>query len=78
MTYPVRLADRYTGLGAQTLAPQKSTFQIFFFSVTIHLIIFKWLKRQKCRQKRKIMRQKDVEAKEEIVYESVFINLNTQ
>ena len=41
----------------------------------MHLIISKWLRKQKCRQKRKSMRQKDVEAKEEIVYESVFIYL---
>ena len=43
---------------------------------TIHLIILKWLRKQKCRQRKKI-RQKDVEAKEEIVCKSVFINLNT-
>ena len=34
-------------------------------------------KRQKCRQKRKTIKQKDVEEKEEIVYESVFSQLNT-
>ena len=41
----------------------------------MHLIISKWLRRQKCRQKRKAIRQKDVEAKEEILCESVFIHL---
>ena len=33
----------------------------------MHLIISKVLRRQKCRQKRKTMRQRDVEAKEKIV-----------
>ena len=42
----------------------------------MHLIILKWLRRQKCRQKGKTMKQEDVEAKEEILYESVFIYLN--
>ena len=37
----------------------------------------KWFRSQKCRQKRKTTRQEEVEAKEETVYESVFINLNT-
>ena len=31
----------------------------------------------KCRQKRKTIRQEEVEAKEETVYESVFLHLNT-
>ena len=49
----------------------KNTFQVFFFQFyfnkkyvevsindfKIHLIISKWLSRQKCRQKRKTMRQ---------------------
>ena len=38
--------------------------------------ISKWLRRQKCRQKRKTLTQKEVEAREEIVYENVFIHLN--
>ena len=58
--YPGRLRDRYTGLGAQTLA-RKKTLQVFFFQLyfikkyvdvaindfTKHLIISKWLKKQK-------------------------------
>ena len=43
---------------------------------TMHLIISKWLRRQKCRQKRKTMRQEEVEAKEETAKESVFVHLN--
>ena len=92
MTHPGRLGDRYTGLGAQTLAPKKHVLG-FLFSVvfylkkyvevvlsdfTMHLIISKWLRRQKWGQKREKMKSKDVEAKEETVYErSVFIHLNT-
>ena len=34
----------------------------------------KCLRRQKCRKKK---RQKDIEVKEEIAYENVFIHLNT-
>ena len=66
-----------------------NTFQVLFFQLylnknyvkiaindfTVDIIISKWLRKQKCRQKRKTMRQKDVEAKEEIAYESVFIYL---
>ena len=44
---------------------------------TMNLIISKWLRIQKFRQKRKTMRQKDIEVKEEIVYESAFSCLNT-
>ena len=44
---------------------------------TMYLIISKWLRKQKCRQKKKTMRQKDVKKKEQIVYESVFIYLIT-
>ena len=68
----------------------KNTFQVFFFQLyfsksyidvaindlTKHLIISKWLIRQIYIQKKKTMRQ-DVKAKEEIVYKSVFIHLNT-
>ena len=79
------LGDWYTGLGAQTLAPKKQ-FLIFLFLVifqqkintfTMHLIILKWFRRQKCWKKRKKMRQLEVKAKEETVYKSVFIHLNT-
>ena len=90
MTYSRRLGDRYTSLGAQTLVP-KIHFPSFLFQLylhkkydkvvindfTIHLIILKWFRRQTCRQKRKTMRQEEVEAKEETLYESVFIHLNT-
>ena len=44
--------------------------------ISLHLLVSKWLRRQKCRQRRKTIRQKDIEAKEEIVYESVFTYLN--
>ena len=44
-------------------------------------MILKFLRRQKCRQKRKTMKQKDVEAKESVlihlIYESVLIHLHT-
>ena len=43
----------------------------------MHLIISKWLRRQKCRQDRKTMKQKEIKTKEETVNESVFIHLNT-
>ena len=43
----------------------------------MHLIISKWFGRKKCGQKSKTMRQKEIEAKEETVYESVFIHLDT-
>ena len=70
----------------------KKHFSSFLFSVvfqqkrvdvaindfTKHLIILKWLRRQKCRQKRKATRKKDIVAKEEIVYKSVFIHFNTK
>ena len=59
LTYSDCLGDRYTGLGAQTLA-LKRYFSIFLFSLyfnkkcvevaindfTMHLIILKWLRRQ--------------------------------
>ena len=71
MTYWGLLGNRYTGLDTQTLVSKKH-FLIFLFSVvfqkniyfevvindfTMHLIILKWFKIQKCRQKRKTMRQ---------------------
>ena len=43
----------------------------------MHLIISKWFGRKKYRQKSKTMRQKEIEAKEETAYKSVFIHLNT-
>ena len=68
----------------------KNSFQVVFFicistkkdvevvinDFTIHLIILKWLRKQKCRQKRKTARQKDVKVKEEIAYENVLTCLN--
>ena len=80
-TYPGHLRHWYTGLGTQTLV-LKQLFSNFVFSVvfqqkindfTMHQIILKWLRRQKCQQKRQIMRQKDTKAKDEIIYQSVFI-----
>ena len=84
MTYSSHLVDWYTSLG--TKKASVSLFFQFYFNkkyvevaindFTMHLIILKWLRRQKCRQKRKTKKQKEVEAKEESVYESVFIHLN--
>ena len=84
MTYSGRLGDWDTSLGTKK-APVSLFFQFYFNKkyvevvindFTMHLIILKWLRRQKCRQKRKTMKQKELEAKEESVYESVFIHLN--
>ena len=64
----------------------KNTFQVFFFSCTsikiceiaindftMHQIIFlKLRRRQKCRQKRKTMKQKDIKKKEGIVYKCFY------
>ena len=84
MTYSGCLGDWYTSLGTKK-APVSLFFQFYFNKkyvelaindFTMHLIILKWLRRQKCRQKRKIMKQKEVEAKEKYVYESVLIHLN--
>ena len=61
MIYPDFLGDQYTSLGTQTLVPKKH-FLSFLFAVVFHvainnftmpLIISKWLRRQKCRKKRK-------------------------
>ena len=84
--YSGHLGDRYTGLGAQTLAPKK-TFYVFYVQLyfnkyievvinnfLMQLFISKWLIRQKCRQTRKT---KGVEAKEETIYESVFTLKNS-
>ena len=68
----------------------KNNFHVFFFGCvsmkkyvelvindfTMGLIILNWIRRQKCGQCRKKMKPKDVETKEETVYESVFIHLN--
>ena len=84
------LGDLYTSQGGQTLAPKKHFSGLFFFLLyfntkyievaindfKMHLIILKWLRRQQCRQKRKTITQKAVKAKEETVYQSVFIYLN--
>ena len=69
----------------------KNNFQVLFFQLYFNkkyvevaisdfkmvLIILKWRRKQKFRQKRKTMRQKN-RVKEEIVYENVLIYLNTQ
>ena len=89
------LGDQNIVLGAQTLAPRKH-FQVFFFSVvfqqknilnvainnfTMHVIISKWLRIQKCGQKKKKHNEVEtkeetvIEANEETVTESVFIHL---
>ena len=89
--YPGHLGDHYTALGTQTLVPKKH-FSSFLFSVVFHQKICwcrdqwfhkasnisKWLRRHKHEQKRKTIRKKDVEPKEEIIYESVFVHLNMQ
>ena len=63
--------EELTLMGSQNLAPQK-TFQVFFFQLyfnkiyvevaicdfTMHLIISKWFRIQKCRLKTKTMRQR--------------------
>ena len=41
---------------------------------TMHLIISKWLRGQKCRHKRQTTSQKEVEAKEELDSENDFIH----
>ena len=55
----------------------KKYFEVAIIDFTMYLIISRWLRRQKCRQKVKTMRQKEVEAKEETAYESIFMHLNT-
>ena len=44
--------------------------------LTMHLVISKWLRRQKCRKKRKKMRQNKVKVKEEIACKCVLNHLN--
>ena len=63
------IGDWYTYLDVETLA-LKNPFQVFSFQLyltknTFKYIILKWLRWQEWRQKRKTMRQKVVEAKEE-------------
>ena len=45
----------------------KNVLKLAINNFTMHLIILKWLRRQKCRQKRKTMRQRDVKARQEII-----------
>ena len=64
VTFPGCLGD-HTGLGAQTLVLKKNLSSLFSVvleqryvevainNFTIHLIILKWFRRQKCRHKRK-------------------------
>lgn len=67
----------------------KNMFHVFFFNCTstkihwiainyftMHLSISKFLRRQKCRLKKKI-RQKAIKAKEGMIYKSVFIQVFT-
>ena len=68
---------------------KNKTFQVLFFQLyfnkkyvevavidfAMNLIILKWLRRRKCRQKKKTIRQKDFKAKEKIAYDSVFSDL---
>ena len=60
VAYPGRLGARYTGLGAQALAPKKG-FLTSFFSVAIQqrntLKKSKWLRRQKINRRRRIVRR---------------------
>ena len=55
----------------------KKYLEVVISDFTLHLIILKWPREQKCRQKRKTFRQKVIEAKEETFNESVFIHFNT-
>ena len=84
--YSGHLGDQYSHL-APKFWYQKNNFKVLFFQLhfnkkynevgindfIMHLLILKWLTRQKCRLKRKSMRQKDVETKDKIIFESVFI-----
>ena len=76
--YSGHLGDQYVSLDALILAPKKHfssfRFQLYFkkkknVAVAIsdsamHLIILKWLRRQKCRRKRKRRRQEDQKKKQ--------------
>ena len=90
VTYSGRLGDWYTGWGTQTLAPKKHFLSFFFHlhfnkkhvevvinDLAVHLIILKWLRRQKHTQKKKSWKQQQVQGKEETVNKIVFIHFNT-
>ena len=79
-TNPGCLGDCYTGQRTQSLVSKyyfssfdflvyfnKNVLKLAINNFTMHLIILKWLRRQKCRQKRKTMRQRDVKARQEII-----------
>ena len=58
MAYPGRLKDQYISLSAQNTRFQFSLFGCISTKLAnndfiIHLIILKWLRKQKCRKKRK-------------------------
>ena len=75
---------------APKLWPLKTTFQVFFFQLyfnknyveavindfTMHLIISKWLRIQKCRQKRKAMRQRSWSRNLKIIHRKVLHNVS--
>ena len=81
---------RPTDLEAQILVPKKYFSSFLFFNCIStkkfvkavindfkkNLVISNWLGRQKSRQKRKTMSQKEVEVKEGTVYVSFFFHLN--
>ena len=83
VTYLGCFGDWYKGLGTQVLAPKITFFKFSFLVVFPQKICWssdqwfysvsnsKWLRRQKCRQKKKTKREEEVEVKEETVYESV-------
>ena len=57
---------------------QEKYIELVIIDFPVPLVTSKRFGIQKCRQKSKTMRQKDVEAEEETVYEKVFIHLNTK
>ena len=60
------------------MAFNKKYAEVAIIDFTMHLIISKWLSKQRGRQKRKTMGQEEVEAKEDTNYETVcFHYLNT-
>ena len=85
-----RLFGRLIYRFGHTDSDAQNVFSSFLFSVvfqqkiswssdndySVYLIVSKWLRRQKFKQNRITVRQKEVEAKEETVYESVFIHLD--
>ena len=77
--YSGHLGDRHTSLGTQTLFSvvfQQKLVEVAINNFTMHLIISKWLRIQKGRQKRK-KRYREIEAKEETVNGCIFIHLTT-